>query len=483
MTLTVDNGIPDSLPPMPESASYPRFITPIHPQRAYSWGDSARAFAETLPIHAGRVQEWRYWQRLVIDRALECDSNGQLLWPVVVISAPRQSGKSVIERIACLWRVHQSALFGETQTVLHIAHAERTAKEIWWPAANWVQHMHGRRALRTAHGNTAIILPDGARWLVQAATIGAGVGFSLSMVLVDEAWNIHRNIVEAALAPTLLESKNPQLWLVSTAGTAESDLMRAYRNYALSGAANVLLLEWSAPEDLDDIHDRAAWRAASPHWDANREARVAEKVETVEEWAFRQQYLNQWVPQLASPLFPASVIESVTTHDPLPDGVPTFGVEVATDRSHAAIVAHCGDRCEVVDAGEGVQWVLPRVLSLAEKWQPLAIAFDAGGPAQSVADQIKQTDYADMVMEFSGRQMASASTAFYDALAVRQLSVRAHPALVDAMSVARKRPFGQSWIFARQAEGGASCVTLLAAVLAAGAAQRAANEVEASAIW
>jgi hypothetical protein len=483
MTAVIDNGIPDSLPIMPNSATLPRFITPIHPRRAFSWGESARVFAETLPIHAGRVREWRYWQRLVMDRALECDSDGNLLWPTVVISAPRQSGKSVIERIACLWRIHQSQLFGETQTVLHVAHAERTAKEIWTPAAMWVQHMHGKRALRVGTGQTAMTLPDGSRWLVQAATIGAGVGFSLSMVLVDEAWNIHRNIVEAALAPTMLESKSPQLWLVSTAGTAESDLMRAYRNYALAGDANVLLIEWSAPEELEDIHDRDAWRLASPYWDERREQRMAEKVETVEEWAFRQQYLNQWVPQLASPLISASLIDEIVTHEPLPDGETTFGVDVSADRTHAAIVAHCGGRCEVVDSSEGTQWLLPRLVGLAERWNPPAIGFDAGGPAQWIADQLKLTEHGPLVQEFNGREMAAASAYVYDALAVRQLTMRSHPALINAMSVARKRPFGQSWIFARAAEGGATCVPLLAAVLSVGCAQRAATEVEASAIW
>src|SRR5262249_8909385 len=154
--------------------------------------------------------------------------------------------------------------------------------------------------------------PDGSRWMIQAATDGAGVGFALTMVLVDEAWRIQRSVVDAALMPTLTEANSGQLWLVSTAGTSTSDLMKAYRNAALNGSDSILILEWSAPDDeSQDITNPELWRIASPYWDDKRELHVRHRLDTLTEWNFRQQYLNQWVPNMQAPLLGADVARIV----------------------------------------------------------------------------------------------------------------------------------------------------------------------------
>ena len=68
----------------------------------------------------------------------------------------------------------------------------------------------------------------------------------------------------------MAEAEQPQIWLVSTAGDARSDLMSGYRGVALgleepSDSDDILLIEWSAPPDPDlDIDDPEVWRAASP---------------------------------------------------------------------------------------------------------------------------------------------------------------------------------------------------------------------------
>ena len=63
-------------------------------------------------------------------RAFEHDEDGRLVWRTVMVSAPRQVGKSYLERIACGWRMHQGERFGGPQDVLHVAHKLVGAQEV-----------------------------------------------------------------------------------------------------------------------------------------------------------------------------------------------------------------------------------------------------------------------------------------------------------------------------------------------------------------
>ena len=246
--------------------------------------------------------ELRPWQRWALDRALEHRADGSLRWRTVVLSVSRQSGKSVTGRAVCGWRQNGGpAVFGEPQTVVSTANKFQTALELWQGAAYAMQAVcHSR--VRWARGAEEIGDPNGSRWLVQAATPNLGVGLSVSMALVDEAWNVERDHVEASLVPTMLERESPQLWIVSTQGDSSSDLLEGYRRQGVKGiadpnAADVLLLEWSADPSAA-VTDRDAWRQASPHWSDRREAFIASQLDQLGEDTFRTQILNQRVDAL-----------------------------------------------------------------------------------------------------------------------------------------------------------------------------------------
>ena len=242
--------------------------------------------------------ELRGWQAYALNRALEHDDQGELVWPVVVITVGRQSGKSVLSRAVCMWRMHHADLFGEQQTILHVANKVETAREVMRPAAHWAVQKYGKAAYRA--GNTApqIELPSGDRWIIQAANDSAGVGYSISMAFVDEAWRVARKVVDDAINPTLAERNMGQVWLVSTAGDSASDLMMAYRQRALdkleaNEPGSVLLLEWSAPAEADPELPET-WRWGSPEWTDKRETFLRQQWENIEPEAFRREFLNQW---------------------------------------------------------------------------------------------------------------------------------------------------------------------------------------------
>jgi len=239
------------------------------------------------------------WQRYALDRALEHDADMKLVWSAVIITVGRQSGKSWLSRAICMWRLHHGEQFGETQTILHVANKRSTAMEVMRPAGLWATETYGKKSVKWGNEAAGIELPSGDRWLIHAANDSAGVGYSVSMVFCDEAWKIPQSVISDSIAPTMVMREQPQIYLVSTAGDSQSDLMQSYRQRALDRLdddepSTVLLLEWSAPAEADP-ELVTTWKWGSPEWSERRETFLAEQWARIEESAFRRQYCNQWV--------------------------------------------------------------------------------------------------------------------------------------------------------------------------------------------
>ena len=91
-----------------------------------------------------------------------------------------------------------------------------------------------------------------------------GHGYSLDLAIVDEAWSLRDYRVPQAITPTQIARPDPQLWIVSTAGTAESLWLRELVEAGRAGANERLaLFEWSADPDLDPS-EVGAWESANP---------------------------------------------------------------------------------------------------------------------------------------------------------------------------------------------------------------------------
>lgn len=336
---------PDSGPRFAEDGwVLPRLETKAPGHVGGSLGEKARTWLKDV-----YGMELRPWQAHALNRALEHDQEGRLIWSTVIITVGRQSGKSWLSRALCMWRLHHAELFGEQQTVLHVANKRATALEVMRPAGLWAAEIYGPKAAKWGNENAGIFLPSGDRWLVHAANDSAGVGYSVSMVFVDEAWKVRREVVDDALAPTMAERIMPQLYLVSTAGDSTSDLMMAYRQRALdrlesNDPGSVLLLEWSAPAEADP-DDVETWKYASPEWSPKREQFLHQQWSNIEEGAWRREYLNQWIIRADHWLRDSWWKDSLDPALELPADVPwTVGVESDFDgMGHAIGIAAVTD--------------------------------------------------------------------------------------------------------------------------------------------
>jgi phage terminase large subunit-like protein len=237
------------------------------------------------------------------------------------------------------------------------------------PAGFWAMEKYGKRSVKWGNMEAGIELPTGDRWIVHAANESAGVGYSASVIFVDEAWKIERSVVDDSLSPTMAEKVNPQLWLVSTAGDSKSDLMQAYRQRALDKLdspepGGVLLLEWSAPASADP-ESVDTWKWASPEWNERREQFLRQQWANVEESAWRKEYLNQWILRADHWLTDSAWADTLDADLELPgDAVWTVALETDFDgMGHAVAVA------AVLPAGEvGMKVTVYRTMKEADDY-------------------------------------------------------------------------------------------------------------------
>jgi len=206
------------------------------------------------------------WQRQVLAVALE-RAGRRPAYRDVLVSVPRQSGKSSLSLTLIVWRL----LSEPDQLVLYSAQnraaARRKLLHTWWPRLRRTP-LAPRFKLFRGFGAEMLEADNGSRLELLSATESAGHGETTDLVVVDEAWVHQDAAVEQAVRPTMATRQGAQLWALSTAGTAKSAWWRgkldAGRASAEMGVTDgVCLLEWAAPADADPT-DEAVWRATMP---------------------------------------------------------------------------------------------------------------------------------------------------------------------------------------------------------------------------
>ena len=277
---------------MPENSTYPRLCSARHPRAVDTLAPDVIAYA------AERGVTLRWWQKLVLWRGLEIDEDGQFCWKKVVISTPRQSGKSILIRELALWRITNGPLFGEPQLALHISMNLKSSRFIHSTAWNWAKE-HEDFTLQKPFGSERIIYdPDGSEWQISAPN--TVYGYSSGFPLIDEGHGLEDEVVSQGLEPVIIERMNPQIWMFSTAHAECTDLMPNARRDAINGSDRVCLIEWSLPRGVD-TSDESLWRTAVPHWSEQRYELMRDAVNRP---GFAEQWLNMWPADLQRAQWP-----------------------------------------------------------------------------------------------------------------------------------------------------------------------------------
>ena len=403
------------------------------------FGTKRNRARETLGGQVAEVAEqlgtpFMPWQRYVVDVAMEIDPETGLLWyGEVDLTVPRQSGKTTIVLAVA---THRALAWSTPQNIVYTAQTRGAARKKWADehVVALTKSVFADLMGRPRYANDSEHLPwnNGSRYGIEAGTETAGHGSVYDLGFIDEAFAPESERREQALRPAMITRPEPQLWVLSTAGTAASLYLKgkvdAGRLRVQSGReTRVAYFEWSAADDADPA-DPAVWFTCMPALGHGRpvlgEHTVTQQaVETVREGmgdrGFRRAYLNQWVSALRAEqvITPEAWLAAQDPGSRAPAEMPRcIAVDVSPFREHAAIavggVRPDGLRhLQVVECGPGSDWVVPRVLEMVSDPDrtiggPIVLC---GAAAAAYAEEFADADIETHVLSLGETRTACAN--------------------------------------------------------------------------
>lgn len=423
---------------------------------------SAGQEAADLAAQAGLILDpWQVW---VLDQSLGETADG--LWAAfeVGLIVSRQNGKgSILEA-----RELAGLLLFDEQLILHSAHEFKTAVEAFRRLRMLIdQTPHLKRRVSRVVQSTnemGIELTTGQRVRFIARSGGSGRGFTGDLVILDEAYNLDAEAMEAVL-PTLSARPNPQVWYTSSAGKDTSTQLGRVRARGVAGGdPDLAFFEWSIRAKLlgdevnDDPADPTNWASANPALGYRITTQyMARELSALGVDSFAKERLAV----TAYPVDDAQRWEVIpeahwnTTLQPGATLGEALALAIDTTPDHGwTSVAAVGERedggihAELIEHREGTAWVADRVVELNDRWSPCAIALDGAGPAGVLLADLEAAGIE--VTQPTAREFGQACGGILVAFRDTAISHLDQEPLRLAIAGARKRPLGDAWAWARR---------------------------------
>lgn len=353
------------------------------------------------------------WQQLSVRCTLAERADGLYAATEVAQLVARQNGKG-----GWLEAIVLDGLFlvGDPLT-LWTAHQFKTSSEAFLRMKGWIDGSDDLRRkvkrMNSAHGEEGIELQSGARLRFIARSKSSGRGFSPQRIIWDEAQELSRLAIEAAM-PAMRAQRNKQSIFTGTVpgdevGYPEHFTRLRDRGRARSGK-RLVWMEWS-PKGSDDpevaarivakeLHDRKHWKASNPGLGIRiTPESMADDMEAMDPESAARELLSVW-PTLPTDLGgPMDLDRWKTLIDPKarkPKGGVVMVLDVSPDRSTASIgVAGAGRGGRVLllsRTAAGTDWVVPDVERLMKKHNVLEVCLVPNSQAGILIPDLAKRD-------------------------------------------------------------------------------------------
>lgn len=363
------------------------------------------------------------WQRFVLDDWL-AQHRGKWSALTCGLAVPRQNGKNALLEVREIF-----GMVGLGERILHTAHEVKTAQKHFRrlkhffgnskndPGARYPELNALVETVRSVNGQEAIILTNGGSVEVIARSKSSGRGFTVDVLVMDEAQEMQEDALEA-LMPTTSAAPlgNPQWIFTGTppGPSASGEVFSRVRREALSGSSSRLAWhEWSPP-DAFDLDDRALWRMTNPGLDSGRLqiAVIEGERARFSDDGFARERLGKWASvdgssrAISEPEWSATGVDEAPT-----EGLRVFTVAFNIDGSRLAMaggIRHdSGVHVELLDAADGdiasglgalADW-------LAARWRKTAqIVLCGAAGAPVLAQLLKDRKVPDAVVKIASTQ-------------------------------------------------------------------------------
>jgi hypothetical protein len=402
------------------------------------------------------------WQRYVVDVALEINPDtGLLAYRTVLVSVPRQSGKTTLGLSVM---THRALAFGEPQRIIYTAQTRNDARRKW--EDDHVVRLEQSPltqlfTVRKSNGSEAIKWANGSMQGITSTTEKAGHGETIDLSFIDEAFSLPDDRLEQALRPAMITRPQPQMWIVSTAGTKYSHFLnekqlRGRELVEQDVTSDFAYFEWSAPEGAE-LHDPDVWWSFHPAVGLTIDAKTLSADALAMSTDEAQRAYFNWrndgaVEGVDTPLDPVAwfACEDAVS---VPVGRVAFAVDVTPDRSRTSVCVAGGrsdglPHVELVESRSGTGWVADWVADRLRAHPNVGVVLDPAGPAGSLVPEF-QARGVDLALTTT-RDFAHACAAFADAVNEQRVRHIGQEQLSAAVAGARRRPLGEAWAWTRK---------------------------------
>jgi hypothetical protein len=431
------------------------------------------------------------WQQYVADVAGEIDpETGTYFYDTVVLSTPRQCGKSTLVDTEDT----RNTQWGPDRFVYYLAQTGKFADDHF---KEYLKKLEGSRLAQIArrpklsNGAMQQEFHNGSVIKPMAVTKVAGHGVQGDKITLDEAFSLTQEtgqaIIDGFLPTTATRYRRtgvqPQVWITSTEGTADSTFFNPIIDGFRSGEvpAHTCWFDWgipqnSDPEDLDNI-----WKhhpAAGLLWDLRQLKQFREGFrDDVAGWA--RAFGNRRDTGIVDRVIPADLWNSTVTVPVEPEElngrktVIAAAVDMDATNTSVAVGIHNDDdttTVQLVDVLPGTGEAPNILRRLCTQYQA-PIIMDNRGPNADLRDRLEamKDDYDEPIIEFVQMQAVDYLATGQSFVSGLQNGVILHandPDLDASAAVCARTWSGDAWRITRRGTTGMTS-PLESAILAA----------------
>lgn len=408
------------------------------------------------------------WQSYAADICGERRADGSYEYQVVIITVPRQTGKTTLIRAL---GTHRALVLG--RDFFYTAQTGKDARERWMDLVKILRvnaALKDRVTISLRGGSEQVAFSDGAAFRVFAPTPESLHGYTPPTVCIDEAFAQSASAGEllmGAIGPAQITIRDKQIIIVSTMGTAESVFLHDWIERAIGGMPRVAILDWGAGDDVDpytaagveQFHPGVGYVLNGKVLEASD---VLEQIDRNTRAEFERAYANRRTlttshlipPDRWRDLGDAGLAAPTNTRD------LTLAYDVGLDRLSSTITAQWKTptgkvATKVVQAGPGTAWLVDAVDDLVTRWRPTDLVAVGNGPVLEVTAQLRARGH--RINELGERDFATACGAFltlvdtaglvhdYDAVLEQSVTgLVTRPGAVDGVAFSRRHSVGDS---------------------------------------